>query len=188
MFLEISVLCNIDWKRFLTFLVGTFSWEPFLGNLLLGTLLGNLFLGTLLGNVFLGTLFGNLFLGTFLGHLFLGTFLFLGTLLGNLPGNLAWEPVSGNLAWERRLGTSLRNFAWEFLPGNLAWEPLLGTCSLGTLLGHPFLGTWEPLGFWLLRPAPGPLLWLKIPSLRCWGKKQMQFSKFENIEIKLVDS
>ena len=103
-------------------------------------------------------------------------------LLGTLLGNLAWEPVLRNL-WE-----SLRTCSWEpvgifgnlflgTLLGNLAWEPGLGTwlgnAFLGTWLGNAFLGTWElwQSGFWLLRPAPGPLLWLKTPSLRCWGKR-----------------
>ena len=59
------------------------------------------------------------------------------------------------------------------LLGDLAWEPYLGNCFLGTFLDNLFLGTfgnlWEPVpgnlelcesGFWLLRPAPKPLLWL----------------------------
>ena len=126
----------------------------------------------------------------------------LGTLLGTsswepclrtcswepLPGNLAWEPLPG--AWGNLLGTSwkplgnlawepLGNLAWEPVAGNLAWEPVPG--NLGTL-AWILLGkeapSWEPgsqpcaVRIWLLRPAPGPLLWLKTPSLRCWGKNR----------------
>ena len=29
---------------------------------------------------------------------------------------------------------------------------------------------------WLLRPAPEPLLWLKTPSLRCWGKTDFPYN------------
>ena len=113
--------------------------------------------------------------------------MFLGTWLGNLLlGTLAWEPVPGNL-----LRTLLEL-------GTCSWEPCLETLLknvfLGTLLGNLFLGTRYPtlrradlaaprdsLGkgdpspepgsqrIWLLRPAPEPLLWLKTPSLRCWG-------------------
>ena len=38
----------------------------------------------------------------------------------------------------------------------------------------PFLGTWFPTFHADLaaRPAPGPLVWLKTPSLRCWGTIQ----------------
>ena len=134
----------------------------------------------------LGNLAGNLFLGTLLENLFLGT--------------SSWESCLGTSSW--RLGEPLGNLletSWEPL-GNLAWEPLgnllgtlLGNLLLGTLLGNLFLGTWEPLlgillgkeapswepgsqpcavRIWLLRPAPGPLLWLKTPSLRCWGKNR----------------
>ena len=149
--------------------LGTCSWEP------LGTCFWEPCLGTLAWEHCLGTCWNE-----------------------PLPvtGNLAWEPfawetgsVSGNLAWEPLPG----NLAWEPLPGNLAWEPLPGGTSscylawnlfLGTLLGNPGNLAWEPsswepgptwepcaVGFWLLRPAPGPLLWLKTPSLRCWGKR-----------------
>ena len=87
-------------------------------------------------------------------------------------GNL-WEPLPGdlwNLAWEPCLGTWLGNVAWE-PPANLA---------LGTLLGNL---AWEPLPWnlatlgiriWLLRPAPGPLLWLKTPGLRVAEKSALK--------------
>ena len=90
-------------------LLGTCSCEP-----CLGTLLGNLLLRTLLGNLFVGT-FGNLFLETLLGNLFLGTF--------------------GNLAWELGLGTGLGNLAWEPLPGNL------GTLAIRILAAPTCSGT-----------------------------------------------
>ena len=69
--------------------MGTFTWEPLLGNRYLGTftwepLLGNLYLGTfawepLLGNLYFGTVSGE----PSLGNLYLGTF--------------TWEPLLGNL-------------------------------------------------------------------------------------------
>ena len=104
---------------------------------------------------------------------------FLG-LLGNLLlGTLAWEPVPGNLlgtcSWEPCLET---NLAWEPLPGNPI--PNLAPCGFGCSEGFswkrkPFLGTRLPtlraVRIWLPRPAPEPLLWLKTPSLRCWGKR-----------------
>ena len=76
--------------------------------------------------MFLGTLLGNLagdlLLGTLLGNLFLGT------LLGNL--SLGREPVPvnllGTLLGNLFLGTLLGNLGWEPLPGNLAWELLPG--------------------------------------------------------------
>ena len=67
-------------------------------------------------NLYLGNLFGNLFLGTCCW--------------------VAWEPVAGNLAWER---------AWDLtcepVLGNLVWAPVPGNLWLGTLLGNLFLGT-----------------------------------------------
>ena len=103
-----------------------------------------------------------------------------------LPGNPClgtsscepWEPlagnpclVPGNLAWKPCLGSS----------GNLAWELFLGTrfptlhhADLAAPRDSPGKGnpSTEPGSqrIWLLRPAPEPLLWLKTPSLRCWGK------------------
>ena len=83
--------------------MGSFTWEPLLGNLYLGTLtweplLGNLYLETCTWEVLLG----NLDLGSFTWE----------PLLGNLDlGTLTWEPLLGNL----HLGT----FTWEPLLGNL---------------------------------------------------------------------
>ena len=120
----------------------------------------------------------------------------LGTLLGTLLGNLFLEALLGNLCWE----PLLKNLAWEPVPGN--GNPCLGTGTLlgGTLLGNLFLGTWEHLGtllgillekeipswqpgsqpcairIWLLRPAPGPLLWLKTPKLTLLGKNAVNYS------------
>jgi len=122
---------------------------------------------------------------------------------GFLAAILAWEPVPGNLACDLYLGTCSWEPCLETLLGNLFLGTLLGgTNLLGTLLANLFLGTcfgnlfletWEPLLgsllekealswepgsqpiLWdLLRPAPGPLLWLKTPSLRCWGTIQQQ--------------
>ena len=104
---------------------------------------------------------------------------FLG-LLGNLLlGTLAWEPVPGNLlgtcSWEPCLET---NLAWEPLPGNPI--PNLAPCGFGCSEGFswkrkPFLGTRFPtlraVRIWLPRRAPELVLWLKTPSLRCWGKR-----------------
>ena len=143
---------------------GNLAWEPVPGNLAWEDVPGN-------GNPCLGTsrtLLGNMFLGTLPGNL-----------LGTLLGNLAWKPCLETSSWEPCLGEPLGNLAWEPVPGNRAWEPVSG--NLGTLAwdslgkGDPFLEA----GFqrcavriWLLRRAPGPLLWLKTPSLLCWGKKQ----------------
>jgi len=114
----------------------TFAWEPVRGNIAWEPLgnLACLFLGTLLGNLAsswepcVGILLGNLAWEPVPGNV-------VGKLL---LGIFAWEPVPGNVAWEPVPG----NLAWEPLPGNLAWEPLgnlawslpafLGTC-LGTL-------------------------------------------------------
>ena len=147
-------LGNLAWKRGnLWESLGTCSWEP-----CLRTLLGNL--GNLACEPSLKKLawelgiFGNLFLGTLLGNLFLH--------FGNL-----WEPVPGNfacLAWEP-LRTLLVNVSWKPALGNLCEFLGSNLCDpcLGTLLGNP---SWKPgnVRFWLLRPAPGPLLWLKTPS------------------------
>ena len=81
-----------------------------------------------------------------------------------VPGNLAWEPVPGNLF----LGT----LAWTPFPGNpfletLAWNPLLrtlfclgNTCSWKSCLGN---GSWKPckrfLKSVLAKPIPGNLAW-----------------------------
>jgi hypothetical protein len=71
------------------------------------------------------------------------------------------------------LETVIGNLFLGTLLGELAWDPYLGNCFLGTFVDNLFLGTfgnlWEPVpgnlelcesGFWLLRPAPKPLLWL----------------------------
>ena len=79
------------------------NWEPLLGNF--GNL-GNLHLGTM-GTFTWEPLLGNLYLGTFtwepsLGNLHLGTFTWE-PLLGNLHlrnldlGTFTWEPLLGNL-------------------------------------------------------------------------------------------
>ena len=148
---EIRARKTYSWEPCLEPL-GNLSWEPLPENLPLR----NLFLGTLLGNLLLGTLLGNLFLVTLPGNL---------ACMGTLLGTSSWEPCLGISSWEP---------AWEPLPENLAWGDLLGTL-LGTLLGKLFLGTWEPLlGILLEKATPsweaGPLLWLKTPRLRCWGK------------------
>ena len=133
---------------------------------------GNLFLATLLalrGNLCepcLGTLLGNPLLGTFVN----GT-------LAILVWEPSWEPLLGKLwLWEPLpepcLGTLPANLLLgTFLLETSSWEPL--RTLLGSLAWEPLLGIWEPcaVGFWLLRPAPGTLLWLKTLSLRCWGKK-----------------
>ena len=130
--------------------LGTSSWELCFGTLP-GTLLGNLFLEPLLGNLLLGTFC----LGTLLGNLFLGT------------GTLAWEPEP--CLGEPCLGTC----SWE--PGNI-WEPLLG------ILLEKEIPSWQPgsqpcaIRIWLLRPAPGPLLWLKTPKLTLLGKNAVNYS------------
>ena len=139
-----------------------FDWTPVPGHLAC-----NLFLGALLRNSCLVTSLGNLFLET----------------CDN--GTCSWEPCFGELFGT--LGNLLRNLAWgpclETWLGNLAWKPALGTCSweplwtlqepcLGTFPGNltwSYLLTWRS-AIWLLWPAPGPLLWLKTPSFRCWGK------------------
>ena len=175
------------------------AWElGIFGNLFLGTLLGNLAWKPALGNLFLRTFanlgepaLGNLWksLGSCSWQLCLPC---LGTF-----ANLAWEGCLETRSWEPLWIFGNGTFAilaWEPLLGNL-WEPpepclgtlpanlLLGTFLLETSSWEPLqtllgnlaweLGTWEPcaVGFWLLRPAPGPLLWLKSPSLHCWGKR-----------------
>ena len=106
--------------------------------------------------------------------------MFLEILLGKLAGNLAWEPVPGNLflqtlAWEPPENIAseplfLGTLAWEPLAGNpclgtLAREPVPGNLAwnlLGTLPGNLFLGTscWEPLlGNLFLATLPGNLAW-----------------------------
>ena len=156
-------LGNFAWKSCLGIWFGTAlrnhtwepSWEPLLGNLLLGTF-ANLAWEPAWEPSFqklaweLG-IFLNLFLGTLepaLGNLFLRTFGNLGEpALGNLwksLGTCSWQlclPCLGtfaNLAWERCLETRSWEPLWIF--GNrtfaiLAWEPSW----------EPFLGNlWEP--------------------------------------------
>ena len=177
---------------------GSFASELLLGNLAWEPVPGNLFLGT---TPILGNLVWEPCVGTCSWEL-LGT---LGTLLRNLflnLGNLAWEPVPGNLAWELRfLGILLRNLAWGpclgTLLGNLAWELCLETCSwepcLGTFSGNlawealPGNLAWES-GFWLLRPAPGPLLWLKTPSLCCWGNMFLEILLWNRFFETLIEN
>ena len=80
--------------------LGTFTWEPSLGNLCLENLLGNLRLGTFtlepsLGNLRLETCTWKIYLGTFACEL----------LLRNLHlGTFAWKPVLGKFTWEPSLG------------------------------------------------------------------------------------
>ena len=175
----------------------------FLGTLP-GTSSSNLFLGTLLGNLLLGTLAWEPVPGNLAWEPCLGTLLGTSSwepCLGTLLGNLAWEPVPGNLVWEPLAGNPclgtcswepLGNLTWEPVPGNLAWKPCLGTSSWEPCylrradLAAPrdSLGKGDPspepgsqpcaVRIWLLRPAPEPLLWLKTPSLRCWGNKYEQ--------------
>ena len=130
--------------------MGTFTWEPFLGNLYLGTFTwepGNLYLGTwepLLGN--LGTFTwepGNLYLGTWeplLGNLYLGT----------------WEPLLGNLY----LGT-------------FYWEPLLGNLYLGTCTGNLYLepGNLGGMSFGAAPVCSETFTMAEDPkAFCCWGK------------------
>ena len=110
-------------------------------------------------------------------------------------GTSSWEPCLGTSCWEPLLGNLFLGTSWKPYLGTCSWEP-----CLETLLGNLFLGTRFPIlcradlaaprdslrkgdpspkpgsqpcavRIWLLRPAPEPLLWLKTPSLRCWGKK-----------------
>ena len=87
----------------------------------------------------------------------------------NFQGGKHFAKVLKHCVFTRRFDLFLGT-----LLGDLFLATLLGNLFLGTLLGNPFLRTWEPcaVGFWLLRPAPAPFLWLKTPSLRCWGTKK----------------
>ena len=102
--------------------MGTLAWETVLGNPFLETCPWKPIPATLVGNLSCEHVLGNLLLGTF-GNLWKpipgsGTpFLaweHLGTLLENLAGNLAWEP----LPWNPFLGTSF-------------WEPCLALWQSG---------------------------------------------------------
>ena len=104
-----------------------------------------------------------------------------------VPGP-AWEPLAGNpclgtCSWEPLgnlfLGTLLGN---QPCLGTSSWDPVpnFAPCGFGCSEGFswkrkPFLGTRFPtlraVRIWLPRPAPEPVLWLKTPSLRCWGKR-----------------
>ena len=177
---------NLAWN-----LLGTLPENPFLKTFLLVTssCLGTSCWESLLGNLFLVTLPGNF-----------AWELCWEPLPGNLAwepclGTCSWEPCLGTSCWESLLGNLFLGTSWEpylgSFPGNLALEllPCLGTsscergfqpCSVriwllrGTFLekGNPSWAGSQPCAvrIWLLRLAPEPLLWLKTPSLRCWGK------------------
>ena len=144
--LEKHVPGNLAWETCWEPCLDTSSWKPLPGCTCLKTCSGNL--------VSLGK---NMVLEILLGKRFRKPWKrFLKSVLAKpVPGNLAWEPVPGNLF----LGT----LAWEPLPENLAWEPLPGSPCLGTscwepLPGNPCLGTcsWEPcLGTCSWKPLPG---------------------------------
>ena len=139
---SVRKLCEEVSWELLRTLLGNLSWEPWEPGL------GATCLGIWFGNFLLGTMLGNL-----PGNLFLGTFSWepLRTLLGNLLGNLPWEPLAGNLAcepsWKLCLRTLPENFAWERTAlGKLAWKRIRGNRNLA----------WEPgLRTFFKRPSLG---------------------------------
>ena len=111
--------------------------------------------------------------------------LFLRSLLACKPvlGNLAWEPVPGNLflgtlAWEPLpgnpcLGTpwwgtlAWGTLAWELVPGNLAWN-LLGTLPENLFLKTFLLVTSSCLGTSCWEPLLGNLFLVSLPGNFAW--------------------